>query len=856
MRRLVFLCSSALIASASVTYAQSLPPIEASLIKDTNTAPGRYGSYPRSFRTIDDRVYFSASTPATGTELYSTDGTPGGLRLEYDLAPGALGAEGGPIALARLGAQLIVAASGRLWAYGNGTAVALTPPSAFNPAALPNRAMGEVGGRLLIAPDTSASEQIIWVTDGTPAGTYPQDAANGFSLPTRSGNDCALATGVLHTVGLASNVLIRNDGTVAGSEAIATLEASVQSTALLDGRCYFAAGGPDGAALWVSDGTAQGTAEVDLHADEEPAAIVAMNGNLYVATRNYVSNHFLVRRYAPTNLAQPSTILDVPAAVATLVATRHALLAFVIHDDDSSTVWLGDGSTNLQTIYTAPPGNRGLRAARHVQGDAVFVMTTPLPTRIDATTGAITTTSTSGTALLRSLAAPLGDDVIGPGSIDDELWISDGTDAGTQQLNALWPDTAHGFDNVFGLRPSAVLGNVLVYGNALLDENTLWRTDGTAQGTWALPSSALGGAAPHAVAAIGESLAVKARDAAGVTQLYRTDAQLADATFAGTTYSSTNAFITNGDVALLDCGGSLATLTLCALTPQAAAPAPIDGPPIANPELDDTTIVALGNLGGAAIFYLRYANEVWRSDGTSPGTFRLSAGDWVREAATPHPVSIEHDGKIHFAACRTRDDCSLHATDGTVAGTTIVAPLGLTTGIVDAWFERYGDGFVVGLRGFPFGGIWRSDGTAAGTTRIMSGSFDQFALSVVGDRIHYYTPSGFFVSDGTQAGTHEVPRPTTFAAFNTGLFQSIGNATIFGCWMASAGSAICAIDREGTSITPVATIAASGRGTSIEYLGRTSDAIYVIADDYVHGREPWRIGLRDAIFANGFETEP
>ena len=90
-------------------------------------------------------------------------------------------------------------------------------------------------------------------------------------------------------------------------------------------------------------------------------------------------------------------------------------------------------------------------------------------------------------------------------------------------------------------------------------------------------------------------------------------------------------------------------------------------------------------------------------------------------------------------------------------------------------------------------------------------------------------------------------------ALDTRLFASVDDAaTIFGC-SSSTGSMICAIGVMPVPSRSIAALGQTGRGASIEYLGRTSDAIYVIVDDYLHGREPWRIRVREAIFADGFE---
>jgi ELWxxDGT repeat protein len=62
------------------------------LLKDIDTAPDNLlpkgGSGPRSFREIGNRVYFGASDPIHGRELWQTDGSPEGTVLASDAIPG------------------------------------------------------------------------------------------------------------------------------------------------------------------------------------------------------------------------------------------------------------------------------------------------------------------------------------------------------------------------------------------------------------------------------------------------------------------------------------------------------------------------------------------------------------------------------------------------------------------------------------------------------------------------------------------------------------------------------------------------------------------------------------------------
>ena len=74
------------IAALSPTTASAAPP---SLFLDIN-ASGK-GSSPRGMVAMGGNVFFSASDPDHGRELWTTDGTPGGTALVKDIRPGSKG---------------------------------------------------------------------------------------------------------------------------------------------------------------------------------------------------------------------------------------------------------------------------------------------------------------------------------------------------------------------------------------------------------------------------------------------------------------------------------------------------------------------------------------------------------------------------------------------------------------------------------------------------------------------------------------------------------------------------------------------------------------------------------------------
>ena len=154
--------------------------------------------------------------------------------------------------------------------------------------------------------------------------------------------------------------------------------------------------------------------------------------------------------------------------------------------------------------------------------------------------------------------------------------------------------------------------------------------------------------------------------------------------------------------------------------------------------------------------------ELWRSDGTAAGTFRLK--DIKPGDLTSNPRSLTAaDGKLYFIA----DDATgaaLWASDGTEAGTVRVTQTGITIRNLAA--NGSGLYFTVGTSGIsPDHGeqLWKSDGTAPGTSLVKDLTPTTVgsrigALAVVNDTLFFGGSDGtrgreLWKSDGTAAGT-------------------------------------------------------------------------------------------------------
>ncbi len=174
----------------------------ASLVADIS--PGSGDSYPDHLTVVGDTLFFQASVPGIGFELFKTDSTAAGTTLVADTVPGST--SGDPRQLVPWGRdellfeQPIVNGFGqesgaRLW-RSDGTAAGTAPLTSpfttggylglFFPAIAELTAAGQ--RRAYFVGFDSATGSELWQTDGTPAGTsLVVDIAPGLASSTPSG---------------------------------------------------------------------------------------------------------------------------------------------------------------------------------------------------------------------------------------------------------------------------------------------------------------------------------------------------------------------------------------------------------------------------------------------------------------------------------------------------------------------------------------------------------------------------------------------------------------------------------------------------------------------------------------------
>ncbi len=419
-----------------------------------------------------------------------------------------------------------------------------------------------------------------------------------------------------------------------------------------------------------------------------------------------------------------------------------------------------------------------------------------------------------------------------------QLWISDGSGAGTSQVSfkpadmgnshpvALGPDAAIVFNgnqlwgtdgtsdhtDVYysfvgtGPSPRGVLHGVAYFQKLVSTGNELWRTDGTSDGTWkvtALPSNT------SIVAETPNKLYFTASTSAEGSELWVTD------------------------------GTAVGTMLVKDIYPGTQS----------------TSILLLGILGDSIVFRGRTptaGNEPWFSDGTPAGTMMLKD---ISPGTSSSGISFEGVSTaqgVYFAATNPSKvgDNAIWKTNGTVAGTTMVAQSSTNElwSDVRAWAVT---GNKVVFTSQKSGGVPSKNlfalGTSTGTVEQLT-FFTDTSLTV---KNSYESPASALMSlthesvlslwatNGSAAGTRSLGDIWSGAIYFLG---QTGGMTLF-----QADDGVHGEELWGTDSTPEGTYLVKdiydGAGESVPKYGLVGVAghLFLDADDGDHGRELWTI---------------
>jgi len=507
---------------------------------------GTGGSYPgRPVVTDAGVAFFAANSETAGQELWKTDGTESGTVLVRDIVPGP--GSGGASSIVSSGATVYFIASNGLW-ESDGTTSG-TKPVQTGDAVVPLASYGltVIDGVVYFAGANRLNGYEPWKSDGTAAGTsmirnLARDAAPSsnpinliaagdwiyFNAWDGSGTDSF------------ANSTWRSDGTDDGTLRIGAFFGENPSAS--GHSLYFSRSN----AGWTSNGTPEGTAPFFVKGVPGQAFFAFQNGStlfvygpdalLYAVGSNSVPEALGVGGYRFINQAGRTLFISsaglqitdgtragtyaigppISGQVTGMVSMAGSTYYAVQNSNGTSTLWRNDGTfesnvlvKNLTTdvsVLTAAD-----RRLFFLSGGQLWV---------SDGTEAGTQAVTSGTTYLSKFAVAGSRAIFAEADAANGLepWVSDGTVGGTQLLRDIWPGT-------FGSFPTdltSVRGSVCFSAADDLRGNEVWMTDGTPEGTKLAAEIEPGfnGSFPHQYVEAGDRLFFTATTAATGTELW------------------------------------------------------------------------------------------------------------------------------------------------------------------------------------------------------------------------------------------------------------------------------------------------------------------------------------------------
>ena len=235
-----------------------------------NPAPGL------ELATLNGRLYFMngrCNDPVHGNEVWSTDGTPIGMQLLADIAPGT---EDTQAYLKVVGGRLDLSVFDGRASYDPWSTDGAASPVPLARLGLSvdtgdssPTMLGTAGARVLFAADDGVNGTELWATDGTSTGTRRlTDVPGGNGIDAGSGFVQMDGFGLFVGTGATGAELWRSDGTPAGTALVADIASGAAGSSprlfnavVVDEVAYFIASDHvHGLEVWRSDGTSAGTA--------------------------------------------------------------------------------------------------------------------------------------------------------------------------------------------------------------------------------------------------------------------------------------------------------------------------------------------------------------------------------------------------------------------------------------------------------------------------------------------------------------------------------------------------------------------------------------------------------------------
>ena len=630
------------------------------MVKDIK--PGSDYSWPSYLIEMNDILYFSADDGIHGMGLWRSDGTEAGTYMVKDIGNGGYN---NPI---NVGGILYFVVSGELWkSDGTENGTVMVRDCSVNE-------LTNVNGILYFNGYDSMHGRELWKSDGTEAGTVMvKDILPGSYPYSSEPEDLFAMNGVLFFTAVSSTngrELWKSDGTENGTVIVKDIKPGNDFSYLsylteMNGILYFQADdGMHGKELWRSDGTEAGTYMVrDISGpSSSPDYLTEMNGTLYFSADEEINGRELWK----SDGTQDGTVLvkdiqpnEVSSYPKNLTKVNNILFM-------STDYYHGDGPfynlSRRSELRKTDGTESGTEPIKGVDNDTLYHLGSFL--------------SFNNKLYFRATDVSFSTS----GESNTELWVSDGTEAGTYMVKDInpgitessWPDYLTEVDGI-------------VYFEAYdgTHGSELWKSDGTDTGTVMVkdiyPGSGTyyaNNSSPSYLTEMDGILYFQADDGIHGRELWRSNGTEAGTYMVKDIYAGSE-----------DCN--------------------------ADNLFDKNGILYFSADDGM------HGQELWRSDGTESGTFMVKDINPGPEDSNPS-YFMEHNGILYFGADNGTDGHELWRSNGTKNGTSMLkdihsgpgdsSPIYLIEFNGKLWFSAND-----GINGRE---LWASDGTEVNTVII------------------------------------------------------------------------------------------------------------------------------------------
>ncbi|QDU65604.1 hypothetical protein [Engelhardtia mirabilis] len=555
------------------------------------------------------KVVFATGTPATGVEVFATDGTPQGTGILKDL----VGGPGSSFHNGLIGngnvAYFLANVSGlglELWRTDGTTAgTVATPELVPGPSSsFPTftTLTGTFIGDALVHVLPGFIDSKVRITDGTPAGTLTLATGTNPSLKHDKVHFKSVAGGVAFNIGFigVSPAAWYTDGTVAGTQLLVPpVPTGVNDAAgfteygskIVYRALSMGSSVASGYQVWGSV-LGAGTTELVANLGQGPLSASSSPADLFSAAgRGYFSGQLGF----PLIYGGKSTFFATDSTPAGFVALgEFSLPSDVLGIIDGRCVFKAESPSTGTGLYVTDGTLAGTKLLKDVKpaGDVELLE------------------GDAGAQLGRYLYFLANDVIHGV-----ELWRTDGTALGTEMVIDLYPGSLDGASNSGG--QPLVLGDYVYFNGRSPTTNKfqLWRTDGTAAGTSNFFSAALVDKSVYTFAADGERLWFRTVGS-GVHDLWSTTGTEASTTLAATGLSAFSIVVPLGGLAVASRDDGAIAVSPDGSIEQ-LLPWSLDSAPDCIGSTDHHVYLR-------RLFDLGLEPGIWATDGTAAGTVRIA----------------------------------------------------------------------------------------------------------------------------------------------------------------------------------------------------------------------------------------